>query len=338
MAGLRVACAQTHHSAAEYDIMLATCYSLTFQSALLPTDSADFATFVRGCAMITEQIEKGETQTVFGNISRGWIAPTRQSAPSAQLDLDTYPEDSHFKVSLSKGIVSLCAIQAHIGPRYRGLSFLISLQSVFSGLQVSPRTGYNRFLNYYTVWFKVAADRETFSGHSPDSESQLLWMFFICLQIFTTLLIDDVCSRNTHRQRPPDIGRPTAARKIRRLMEWLYAIEAMAPISLHKHFAWPRLVFDEAISRFDVPMVSESGLQAKTTALCNYASRSHYIFGDILELSASLANWTEELLTHSSHERGPSAKEYWDTISAQTIIGVLEHDQRINRTESLHLM
>jgi hypothetical protein len=32
--GLREACAKTHHSAVDYDVMLATSYALTFQSAV----------------------------------------------------------------------------------------------------------------------------------------------------------------------------------------------------------------------------------------------------------------------------------------------------------------
>jgi hypothetical protein len=288
--------------------------------------------------MITERIEKGGARTVFNNLSRGSITTAHQCATTAQPGWDDYPEGSHFKLLLSKGVVSLCAVQACIGDRYRGLKFLINLQSVFSGFQVSPSTGYNRCVNYYTIWFKVAQDKKVFSGHSVDAELQLLWVFFFSLQVFTILLIDGMCGRQAYHQRPPGLGHPAAAQKIVGLMEWLYAIEALAPVSLHKHFTWPRLVFDEAISHFEVPMVSETGLQAKTAALCNWPSRSHYVFGDILELSASLANWAEDLLAFRSLEKGPSAKEYWGTISAQTIVGVMEQDRRISRTETLHLM
>ena len=338
IAGLREACAQTEHSAADFDVMLSTCYSLTFQAALLPADVADFGTLIRGCGMITDRIQDEGKRTIFNSLSRGSIKSASHCAIEARPGLDAYPEGSYFEVLLSKGIVSLCTAQACIGEQYRGLSFMITLQSIFSALQISPSTGYNRFINYYTIWFKVAQDGKVFSGNSTDAESQLLWAFFISLQLFITLLIDDVCSRDAHHHRFPGLHRSAAAQKMMSLIEWLYAIEAMAPDNLHKHFTWPRLMCNEAISRFDMPNASGAGIQAKKTALCDFPTRMHYVLGNILELTASLANWTEDLLAFKGGRMGSSTKEYWDTISAQTIIGVLEQDRRISGTERLDLM
>ncbi len=338
IAGLREACARADHSAADFDVMLATCYSLTFQAALLPSDVGDFGTLIRGCALITERIQDGGRRTIFNNLSRGSIGSVSQSPTAARLGLDAYPEGSHFKSLLSKGIVSLYAAQACVGERYRGLSFMISLQSVFSGLQISPSTGYNRFIQYYTIWFKVAQDKKVFSGHSTEPEFQLLWAFFVSLQLFTTLLIDDVCNHGAQHQRPPELQHSAAAQKLMGLIEWLYAIEAMSPVNLRKHFAWSRLVCTEAISRFNMPKALEAGVQAKTAALCNFPTRSHYILGSILELTAGLANWTEDLLAFRGGDKASSTKEYWDTISAQTILGVLEQDRQTSGSERLHFM
>jgi hypothetical protein len=308
-------------------------------SQLLPFDAVDFGTFVRGCAMITQRIQDEGRRTMFNNLSRRSMVCAGQSATSTRLSMATYPQGSHLQVLLSKGIVSLCAAEKFVGDRYRGLRFLINLQSIFSGLQVSPSTGYSRFVDYYAIWYKVAQDREVFSGHSADAESQLLWVYFIALQLFTTLLVDDVCSLETHRQRPEGLNYSTATHKMAGLMEWLYAVEALAPSNLQKHFTWPRLVSDEAMSHFDIPSLSESGIRAKIAALSNFSSRSHFVFGDIMELSASLANWTEELLASESGEDGFGTNEYWLSRSPQTIVGVLEQDgqDKSSRNSSSHV-
>ncbi|KIW67377.1 hypothetical protein PV04_06638 [Phialophora macrospora] len=296
-------------------------------SQLLPFDAVDFGIFVRGCAMITQRIQDEGWRTIFNNLSRKSTTYGGQSAASTRLSMATYPQGSQLQVLLSKGIVSLCAAQKFVGNRYRGMRFLINLQSIFSGLQVSPNRGYNRFVDYYAIWFKVAQDREVFSGHSADAESQLLWVFCIALQLFTTLLVDDACSCKTHRQCPERLNNSMATRKMAGLMEWLYAIEALAPTHLQKHFTWPRLVSDEAMSQFDIPFLSEAGVQAKIAALSNFPSRSHFVFGHILELSASLANWTEDLLASGGGENRFGTEEYWQSISPKTIVRVLEQDR-----------
>ena len=294
--GLREACARGNHSAVDYDAMLATCYALTFQSALVSSDNTDFVTFVRGCAMLTDRIEEERCQTVFMDLSRSCNTSFKQSTSPYNLETLSYPPGSRLPALLSKGIASLGVFQICFGARYEHMQYPVYLRSMFSGLETSPGQGYKRFVEYYSHWFRVAEDNEIFSGEAKDSETQLLWVFFLALQLFTTLLVVEVCGRDAVSKALTDLEASATIPSLVGMIEWLYAVEGMAPLQVRKLFAWPRLVAEEVILHFDKLVFAEAGTKSKMAVLSNFYTRAHNVFGDILELSARLANWTEDLL------------------------------------------
>ena len=296
MAGLREACSKTDHAATDLDVMLATCYALMFQSALLAADDSDFSTFISGCAMLTERIQDGRCPTVFRNLSRDCITLAATRANFPRLDMATCPEGSRLPMLLSKGVVSLHAAEICIGEQYQETKILMGLHSIFSALQVSPSKGYDQFVEYYGYWFKVAEDRAVFSGESTDAQARILWVFFIALQLFTALLVVDACRHETRQQLPTPDDLFVVIPKIRSMVEWLHAVKTLAPLHLRTHFVWLGLVSDEVMYQFDMAPVMDAGVQSKLAALCNFSARAHNVFGESLQLSACLANWTEDLV------------------------------------------
>lgn len=102
IAGLKNAFAKSDQSSLEYDAMLATCYALAFQSALVPAGSIDFATFVRGCALVTERIQHEGKQTIFKIHGDPTRCPT-QHTTSDRLGSTSLLPGSHLDQLITKG-------------------------------------------------------------------------------------------------------------------------------------------------------------------------------------------------------------------------------------------
>ncbi|KIW95247.1 uncharacterized protein Z519_03831 [Cladophialophora bantiana CBS 173.52] len=324
IAGLKDAFAKSNHSSVEYDVMLATCYALAFQSALVPESAFDFTTFVRGCALVTARIRDEGKQTIF-NIQSSLSGSPTQHATLSRLGSASLSPGSRFQILLSKGMLALHAAHPCIEHTGTGQRFYRALDSTFSGFQVSPSWGYDEFLSYYAVWFKLAEAKEVFSPDAVSEVAFLLWAYFISLQLLITMLVVEITGFVMNGDHPATLGHSDAAAKMTKLVEWLCAIEAITPADLRTHLTWPALVSDEVLSGLHVPMVSKARVESKVEVLCNLGSRSHNVLGNLLELSASLANWTEDLLSsRSGNEESSGAKEGWRIATTQIAFGILD--------------
>ncbi|KIW32018.1 uncharacterized protein PV07_03597 [Cladophialophora immunda] len=323
ISGLKNAFAKSHHSSIEFDVMLATCYALAFQSALLPGSADDFAIFVRGCALVTRRIRDEGKQSVF-NIAFDSSLPPAQRASSSKLNAEGLIPGSCFQVLLSKGMASLLAAHQCIAHAGTGQHLFRALESTFSGLQVSPCQGYDQFLSCYAVWFKLGEPKDVFSPDAVKEAAFLLWAFFIGLQLLLTMFVVEVTGPTKHRDLEAGLDYSDGAAKMISMAEWLCAIEAITPAYLRRHLTWPALVSGEVLAGLNMTTVSKALVESKTEVLRNLGSRSHNALGTLLELSASLANWTEDLLTsRSGDEENSGEKEGRRGAPSQMAFGIL---------------
>jgi hypothetical protein len=148
---LREALEKPDLSVDEYDAILASCYSLAFQSALLYDARLDFVTFVRGCSMITAKIQRSNFNTVF-HLSHESMQPPRLQRTSSRLLLTKFPACStgdQLATLLRDGIVALGNLKISFSDGdLMGANFFPYLESIFAGFQVSLSDGYDYFLSY----------------------------------------------------------------------------------------------------------------------------------------------------------------------------------------------
>ncbi|KIX93037.1 uncharacterized protein Z520_11310 [Fonsecaea multimorphosa CBS 102226] len=324
ISGLKNAFAKSHHSSIEYDVMLATCYALAFQSTLLPGSAVDFATFVRGCALITRQIGDEGKESVFDIPSNSSFSPMQRTS-SSKLNAECLTPGTRSQVLLSKGLASLLAAHECIAHTGTGQNLFRALETTLSGFQVSPSEGYDRFFSCYAVWFKLAEPKDIFSPDAVNEAAFLLWAFFIGVQLFITMLVVKMTGCGMKGDRVAGLDHSDGPAKMIKMTEWLCAIEIITPTHLRKHLAWPALVSGEVLSGLHMSTVSKTLVETKVEVLRNLDSRSNNALGTLLELSASLANWTEDLLASQSGPGGNSgAKEGWRTPQTQIAFGILD--------------
>ncbi|OAP60720.1 hypothetical protein AYL99_05722 [Fonsecaea erecta] len=301
ISGLKNALNKSHHSSIEYDVMLATCYALAFQSALLPGSAVDFATFVRGCALVTGRIQDEGKQSIFNCPSYADFSPN-QGASSCKLNVHSLIAGSRCQVLLTKGMASLVTAHECIAHTGTGYNLFRALESTFSGFQESPSLGYDRFRSYYGFWFKLAEPKDVFSPDAVNEAAFLLWAFFIGLQLLITMFVVEITRSEMKRDWRARLEQSNGAAKMIGMAEWLLAIEITTPTHLRKHLSWPTLVSGEVLSGLRMTTASRTLVEAKVEVLHHLESRSHNALGTLLELSASLANWTEDLLASRSGE------------------------------------
>jgi hypothetical protein len=298
--GLIKMCASDKLSATDLDVMLAISYALTFQSSLSPCDFSEFATFCKGCASVTEQIQSQSSQSVFVNLPAKVFSLSTQCADSRKLEASRFRRNAQAHSQLlAKGIVSIGSAQKLLHEQYGNSTPLTALQSMLNGFQISVATGYSRFATYYSVWFKVAQNH-VFSQVCIDDDGGLVWAYVMAVHLLTALMVIEDRVRDTHDFSAVALGPSSPIMGMQGMVEWLYAVEGRASPLYQRHLAWPRLVACALMERFDTVQISEAGISSKMEALENL--RTHKVLGDLLGLAANLANWTAELLASGDVE------------------------------------
>lgn len=325
IAGLKKAFSRTENSSSESDAMLATCYALAFQSAHLSNGSLDFATFVRGCAMITRRIQNDDQGTIFNLSTDPSQCPTKVS-PSC----DGSPLDFHLSYPLTdllvQGTQALEMAEGYMTRHHAERNFYLAIHATFLALEHSPATGYTQFLSFYAVWFKMAEDSLNlhFTEGLVRDSAQLLWTYFIGLQLLIVLIVSQagVEAGVPLLEEDSDL-RQTRISKLKVILGWFQAIVKSTPCVLQHCVEWPQRVADEVTVVFNVPNPSGKEEQKKLEILQNLDLQAHTVLSSILDISATLTNWTEERLA-----RMPSLK----TPRTSQIDGIQSHSfsNRIN--------
>ncbi len=317
--------AQQSHSNAEYDAMLATCYVLAFESALVPNGRLDFATFVRGCAIVTEKIQDRGRESIF-KLPRDLCQCPAKTDESTDI-LTTFNIDPRSSLNqlLEDGMTALAPLQADIAPYEAERNFYLAIYSTFTALQNSPSAGYTRFLSFYAVWFKLADDTLCFTQELISSvTAQLLWAFFLGLQLFITLMVEESATSIT-KDNPGTMRKDGTVeesttkdylgtkrrqdeevmiRRLTKMIEWLDALSQNMPPAMCYHLQWSKRIAKACERRFKLVSPSPAKVHQKLVTLEHLDVRGHIVIGSILDLSASLSNWTEGLLAPDGTLRG----------------------------------
>jgi len=86
-------------------------------------------------------------------------------------------------------------------------------------------------------------------------------------------------------------------RTLTEMIEWLDALSQNTPSAMSHHLEWPKRMAKACEHRFKlVSPSSPATVHQKLVALKHLDVLGHTVIGSILDLSASLSNWTEGLL------------------------------------------
>lgn len=308
IAGLKKAFSKTKISSSESDAMLATCYALAFQSAHVSDGCLDFATFVRGCGMITRRIQHGAQRTIFNLSSEPMQSPTKVS-PSCDDSPLNFQLPSQVTHLLTHGIQALEDAKGCMVHHRVDINFYRTIHATFTALQHSPALGYIKFLSFYTVWFKVAEDSmdvHLISGLVRDS-AQLLWAYFIGLQLLMLVIVRQAAMEKGVSLLEEERGlRSSRLAHLTVTVAWLEAIAQSTPRHLQHCLAWPRKMAEAVTGLFGVPRPAEKDVQRRLDILQDLGLRAHTVLVSVLDISATLTNWTEDGLARVNRlERFP---------------------------------
>ncbi|KAK5047366.1 hypothetical protein LTR84_006889 [Exophiala bonariae] len=296
IAGLKKAFSQNEGSPPESDAMLATCYALAFQSAHVSNGSLDFATFVRGCAMITRRIQSSNENTVFQLSTDTTQCPTNFSPSHVDSPLN-FQLPPHLANLLTQGARAIQDTEPYMVQHRAESNFYHGIYATLMALQHSPATGYGQFLSFYAVWFKMAEDSldlHLTSGLVRDS-AQLLWAYFIGLQLLILVIVNQATMENgvPLLEEARDL-RSTRLSQLTVTLAWFQAIVQSTPDHLQQYVTWPRQMADEVTAVFDVPKPGDKDVQGRLSVLQNLNLQAHTVLVSILDISATLTNWTED--------------------------------------------
>jgi hypothetical protein len=227
--GLNEALAKSSRGYGESDALLAACYALTFQASYMGDGMADFITMVRGCALVTEQINKDQSQTAFnvqGDIHLRLMEPKLGNLPTIDPSL------------ITPAIISAEAFRPLLRTTM-DQHFHAALLSVLFALQESSRAGYLNFIRVYGTFTDMSHDQFNVFIESGNIPSQLLMAHFIALQMLVAPLI---------HQQWPERAYESKAEIVLGIVEWGQRIFERASAETRVFLEWPKGVCD-AVAR-----------------------------------------------------------------------------------------
>ena len=209
-------------TAIDYDVALACCYVLSFQTAYVADAFADFIAMSRGCHLLAMKIKEQGLSSVFSRLPHcekpDTLLQAHKSAPQNVL-------------LLQKGTQALQTYE----PRLRTLTQINVfklLNSVLEQLQESPEAGCLQFYKLYQHWYEL--DHQEFAEFvdARDAVSQVLMTYLIATQVLMYPFAA--------------IGWPDRARHSRLHLFmgtslWAHQVGSrIQDVELQRHLEWPR--------------------------------------------------------------------------------------------------
>lgn len=219
--GLNEALAKADRGFGESDALLAACYALTFQASYMGDGMADFLTMVRGCALVTHQIDLDQSQTAFNlekDIHYRLMEPRMQRMPTLDPAL------------ITPAITSTQALRPLLRTTIDH-RFHTSLLAVLFALQESSRAGYLNFISVYHTFYETNHDQFNVFIDINNIPSQLLMTHFIALQMIMAPLM-------VHES--PGLSDPSRVRSLLGQVEWVEKILDRLPAEMTGYMNWPR--------------------------------------------------------------------------------------------------
>lgn len=209
-------------TAIDYDIALACCYVLSFQTAYVADAFADFITISRGCHLLTKKIKEQDLPSVFGKLPHCDNPHALLQAKKAS------PQDA---LLFQKGIQALKAYEPWLkmSTQVHVLNLLIN---VLEQLQASPVAGCMQFYRLYEYWYKLEYQEFAEFMDARDAVSQVLLTFLIAVQV----LMYPFAATGW-----PDRARDTRLHLFTGTSLWAHQMGSrVQDVQLQRHLEWPR--------------------------------------------------------------------------------------------------
>lgn len=217
----------TGNAYGESDALLAACYALTFQASYMGDGMADFITMVRGCALITEQIQRQRTRTAFNlekDIHLRLMEPRLADLPTLNPTL------------LHPAIIAFEALRPLLRTPTDHSFHAALLAVLFALLHHSSKAGYLTYMHVYATFYDMSHDQFAVFVDPANIPAQLLMAHFIGLQmLMVPLMLHESPERTDAAKASTLLG----------MVEWGCGIfERMAVLGMEEYLGWARGILE----------------------------------------------------------------------------------------------
>ncbi|KFY82809.1 hypothetical protein V500_10320 [Pseudogymnoascus sp. VKM F-4518 (FW-2643)] len=222
------------HTMEEGNAMLATCYTLVYQSALIADGFPEYMSFIRGCMVVAWQMGVKQLKFLFEGILSDEqlhkMGPYLKGAP----DID--PE-------LTNGAISSLEACRPLVVRDAEKAFFECLLEIVQAAQISSRQAYIGIMKIYGIfaYYMSATDFHQFI-HPNNQVGLLLQAHMIAIQMILDPVLNNENNAGTTMDKP---WRPRHSGSV----AWLNSIEVKMSDEMAPFFAWPIARRDEARER-----------------------------------------------------------------------------------------
>ncbi|KFY62836.1 hypothetical protein V497_02203 [Pseudogymnoascus sp. VKM F-4516 (FW-969)] len=210
------------------DALLATMYSLTFQSAFMSDSLMEFLIMVRGCVMLSGQL-LSQSSIAFFVID--WYSHQQYMEPR----LDNLP---FVDLSLADGAeVSLEALKFVLEDEVNGF-YYHELTNVVSGIKVSSKLGYWRLVSIYNVIGMLSDAKFNDFANPNNTIGQILLAHFMALEVVLLPMLE----REYEKTFPTN--------QLINRCSWFDTIEKSVPPEFQHFVQWPARILNDARARW----------------------------------------------------------------------------------------
>ena len=222
IAGLQRAINGGLGAAAGYDIALACCYVLTFQSVYVADAISDFITMSRGCQLLTAEIMEQDLPSVFSRLPL---------CEKPHILLQAQKASSQDKLFFGRGVQALQSYEPRLKTSTQ-VNVLKLLVKVLEQLQRSPEAGCQQFYTVYEHWYKMDCQSFAEFVDTGDVVSQVLMTYLIAIQV---LMYPYAASGW------PDRARHTRLHVFMGTSLWAHQVGSrVKDAELQQHLEWPK--------------------------------------------------------------------------------------------------
>ncbi|OBU00771.2 hypothetical protein VE01_01237 [Pseudogymnoascus verrucosus] len=219
------------------DALLATMYSLTFQSAFMSDSLIEFLIMVRGCVMLSGQL-LSQSSIAFFVID--WYSHLRYMEPR----LDDLP---FVDMALAEGAeASLEALNFVLEDEVNSF-YYSELTNVVSGIKASSKLGYWRLVGIYNVMGMLSDANFSAFANPNNTVGQILLAHFMALEVVLLPMLE----------REYDKTFPT--NQLINRCSWFDSIERSVPPEFRHFVRWPAEILNNAREKWKA-MAMTSGL------------------------------------------------------------------------------
>ncbi|OBT46921.1 hypothetical protein VE00_02007 [Pseudogymnoascus sp. WSF 3629] len=212
------------HTMEEGNAMLATCYTLVFQSALIADGFAEYMSFIRGCMVVAWQMGVKQLKFVFEGILSDEqlvkMGPYLQGTPDIDPDL-------------TNGAIGSLEACRPLVVRPEEKAFFECMLEIVQAAQISSRQAYIGIMKIYGIFAYYMSATSFHEFIHPDNQvGLLLQAHMIAVQMIIDPVLKNEDSAGTKMDKP---WRPRHSGSV----AWLNTIERRMSDEMAPWFAWP---------------------------------------------------------------------------------------------------